>query len=226
MLGVIPARGGSKGVPRKNIKLLGGKPLIWYTLKSAKESKFLSECLVSTEDKEIKETAIGLGAEVPFLRPKELALDTTSTLPVLTHALSEMEHQGKYFDAVCILQPTSPFRSSGFIDKCIEKFIQTKADTLISVKKVPDHYNPHWTFEKDENGIARIATGESQIIPRRQLLPDTFYRDGMVYLVKRELLMTGDTLYGEKVVCLESQGENMNIDNMDDWEKAEKYISK
>jgi CMP-N-acetylneuraminic acid synthetase len=226
ILGIIPARGGSKGVPRKNIKLLGGKPLIWYTLMSAKESNLLSECLVSTEDEEIKETALGLGAVVPFIRPIELALDTTPTLPVLKHALMEMERQGKYFDAVCILQATSPFRPPGFIDECIEKFTQTEADTLISVKKVPDHFNPHWVFENDDNGFARIATGENQVIPRRQLLPDTFYRDGMVYIVKRELFESGNTLYGEKVVCLESIGENINIDNTDDWEKAEKYISK
>ena len=224
VLGVIPARGGSKGVPRKNIKLLGGKPLIWYTLKSAKESKFLSECLVSTEDKEIKETAIGLGAEVPFLRPKELALDTASTLPVLTHALSEMEHQGKYFDAVCILQPTSPFRSPGFIDKCIEKFIQTKADTLISVKKVPDHYNPHWVFEETEKDRFKISTGEKQIIPRRQQLPNTFYRDGMVYLVKSDLILRENTLFGSKISAYPTQGDSINIDTMEDWRLAEAFL--
>lgn len=226
ILGIIPARGGSKGVPRKNIKLLGNKPLIAFTIKSALESEYLSRFLVSTDDQEIADVSIELGAEVPFLRPPELAGDSTPTLPVLQHALEYFSSKGITYDAVCILQVTSPFRSNGLIDACIQKFITSGADTLISVKKVPDHYNPHWIFEETGNNFFKISTGEKHIIPRRQELPDTFYRDGMIYLVKSNLILQDNTLFGDKVTAFPTEGENINIDTMDDWRLAETFLTK
>ena len=224
ILGIIPARGGSKGVPRKNIKLLGGKPLIAYTIDSAKESIFLSDVVVSTEDEEIAIVSRENGAKVPFLRPFELAQDTTPTLPVLKHCLEYFLTQGIKYDAVCILQATSPFRSKGMIDACIDKFKQANADTLISVKKVPDHYNPHWVFEEKGEDLFQISTGEKTIIPRRQQLPDTFYRDGMIYLVKTELILAQNTLFGERISAFPTDGESINIDTMDDWYLAEAFV--
>lgn len=224
ILGVIPARVGSKGIPRKNIKNLGGKPLISYTIHSALESSSLTYLMVSTEDQEIAKVCEKAGAQVPFLRPKELAQDTTPTLPVLRHALEYYINQGTEFDAVCILQATSPFRPQGMIDACIEKFKESGADTLISVKKVPDHYNPHWVFEETEKDRFKISTGEKQIIPRRQQLPDTFYRDGMVYLVKSNLILRENTLFGSKISAYPTEGDSINIDTMEDWRLAEAFL--
>lgn len=224
ILGVIPARGGSKGVPRKNIKLLGGIPLINYTIQSAKESKLLSACIVSTDDQEIAETCRIAGAEVPFIRPAYLAEDTTPTLPVLKHALEFMIKKGVHIDAICILQVTTPFRPTGMIDACIQKFEDCNADTLISVKKVPDHFNPHWVFEYEDD-FFKISTGEKSIIPRRQQLPDTFYRDGMIYLIKAEQILSGNTIFGEMVTGFLSKGENINIDTLDDWLRAEEHLA-
>lgn len=224
ILGVIPARGGSKSVPRKNIKNLGGKPLINYTIESAIEAHALTHVMVSTEDKEIAKVCKEAGAQVPFLRPAELAQDSTPTLPVLRHTLEYYLNQGAAFDAVCILQATSPFRPQGMIDACIEKYVQSGADTLISVKKVPDHYNPHWVFEEKEKDLYRISTGEKQIIPRRQQLPDTFYRDGMIYLVKSELILQENTLFGAKISAYPTEGESINIDTMEDWHLAETFL--
>jgi CMP-N,N'-diacetyllegionaminic acid synthase len=224
ILGVIPARGGSKGVPRKNIKSLGGQPLIKYTIDSALGSKRLSQLIVSTDDLEIAKVSKDAGASVPFIRPKELAGDSTPTLLVIRHALNYFQDNGKPFDAVCILQATSPFREPRMIDACIEKFISTNADTLISVKKVPDHFNPHWVFEEKKQGLYAISTGDQSIIPRRQQLPDTFYRDGMIYLVKADQIIYGDTLFGSKVSAYATKGDCINIDTIDDWLQAEAYL--
>src|SRR5262245_13926725 len=120
VLGLIPARGGSKGVPRKNIKPLAGKPLLNYTAEAALSSQKLTRVILSTEDEEIAEVGRACGIEVPFLRPAELAQDTTPTLPVVQHALQFLEAMGSHFDAVCLLQPTNPFRRTVDIDNCIE----------------------------------------------------------------------------------------------------------
>ena len=132
VLAIIPARGGSKGVPGKNVKDLGGKPLLQYTFESAFESKLLSKTILSSEDTAIIETAKSIGLEVPFVRPDELATDSASSIEVVQHAVAFMESQGFFYDAVCLLQPTYPFRERGFIDKAIKKFTETGADTLIS----------------------------------------------------------------------------------------------
>ena len=196
ILAVIPARGGSKGVPGKNKKLLNGKPLIQYSIDAALQSKYISEVVVTTDDSEIIAIAKSLGANVPFVRPKHLAEDTTPTLPVIQHAVSHFKTEGKQFDAICLLQPTSPFRPKGFLDKALETFQEKQTDSLVSVLEVPHQYNPHWTFEANENGILQIATGEQNIIPRRQELPKAYHRDGSIYITKTNVLMHENSLYG------------------------------
>ncbi len=175
VLAIIPARGGSKGVPGKNIKMLGDKPFIAYTIEQAIASGVFSKIIVSTDSEQIKEIGLQFGAEVPFIRPEELASDTASSISVVQHAVDFFENQKEYFDAICLLQPTSPFREKGFINKAIEKFIHKKTDCLLSVLQVPHEYNPHWTFLENENGTLGIATGEKEIIKRRQDLPVSFF---------------------------------------------------
>ncbi len=223
ILALIPARGGSKGVPGKNIKMLHGKPLIQYSIENAKRAKQITRTIVSTEDPTIQSIALSLGVEVPFIRPDSLAVDATPTLPVIQHALNWLvDNEGEYYDAVCLLQPTNPFRPPGFIDKAIECFIQSGADSLVSVLPVPIEYNPHWVFETNEDGLLKIATGEKKIIPRRQSLPPAFFRDGSIYLTLTDTLLKGDSLYGNKISYIESDPVYYcNIDTVADWAKAE-----
>lgn len=225
ILGLIPARGGSKGIPKKNIKLLGKMPLIEYTLHSAKDSKLLTEIVVSTDDEEIAIAAEIAGFKPPFIRPAEFSQDTSTSLEVVQHAIAFFESQNVFFDAVCLLQPTSPFREKGSVDSAIQKFIDTNADCLISVLQIPHEFNPHWAFEENENGLLKIATGEEQIISRRQDLPKSFHRDGSIYITKTSVIKNG-SLYGKSIAYLESNPQfHVNIDTIKDWEKAERLLT-
>ncbi len=225
ILAIIPARGGSKGVPGKNTKLLNGKPLLAYTSEIALQSNYLTEVIVSTEDTQIIEVAQSLGINVPFVRPMALAQDHTPTIDVLIHALQWYENQAIFFDAVCLLQVTSPFRTVEFIDKSIEKFIKSGCDSLVSVQRVPHEYNPHWTFEVNAEGNLKIATGETEIIPRRQDLSIAYHRDGSLYITKTEVLLQQHSLYGKSIAYIESEPDfYVNIDTIQDWEKAEEMI--
>ena len=225
ILGLIPARGGSKGIPGKNIKYLGGKPLLQYTVEAAKRANLLSRIVLSSDDEEIIVTAKKLGLEAPFQRPEELAGDSSSSLEVIQHAVRYFSEEGEKFDAVCLLQPTSPFRREGLIDEAIEKFMQGGFDSLITVREVPAEFNPHWVFE-EENGSLKIATGETEIISRRQELPKAYHRDGAIYLTRTEVLMKENSLYGKKTGFIDTTGDpHVNIDTPDDWENAERFFS-
>jgi len=227
VLAIIPVRGGSKGVPGKNIKLLSGKPLIEYTTEVALQSKLLTKVLVSSDDDKIIEVAKNTGVEVPFKRPSNLSEDATPTLPVIKHALAYYKNIGEEFDAICLLQVTSPFRTVDFLDNTIQKFINEGTDSLISVQKVPHEYNPHWTFELNEEGNLKIATGEEKIISRRQDLPATYCRDGSIYITKTSIIEKENSLYGSTISYVESPKEfYVNIDTMEDWRKAELVLKK
>ncbi|SNR75931.1 N-acylneuraminate cytidylyltransferase [Lutibacter agarilyticus] len=222
ILGIIPARGGSKGVPRKNIKLLEGKPLLQYTSEIGLASSFIDTLVLSSDDEEIMEVAKSLGIQVPFRRPSNLAIDTAPTLPVIQHALKYYKSIGVDFDAVCLLQVTSPFRTIEFLNKAIEKFINAGTDSLVSVQEVPHEFNPHWVFEQDDLGNLKIATGEEQIISRRQDLPKAYHRDGSIYLTKTSVILEKDSLFGKSLSYIESPKDwYVNIDTLEDWKKAE-----
>lgn len=225
ILGIIPARGGSKSVPAKNIKLLAGKPLLQYTVDVAKKSKNISRLILSSEDDKIIKAAQQLNLEVPFKRPINLAKDDTPTLPVIQHALKFFMEKGIYFDAVCLLQVTSPFKTTEFIDEAIDKFIKSGADALVSVQQVPNEFNPHWTFRVNNKDNLELFTGEKQIISRRQDLPKAYHRDGTIYITKTSVLLEQNSLYGSKLSYIESSSYfNVNIDTMEDWKKAENYL--
>lgn len=222
ILGIIPARSGSKGVPGKNTRLLGDKPLIAYTIESALLANGLSDVIVSTDCENIAEIAKEFGASVPFIRPAEFARDTSKSIDVVLHALDKMNEMGKLYDAVLLLQPTNPFRPVGFIDKCINKFNESEFDSLISVLPVPHEYNPHWVFKSDIKECLKIATGESDIIPRRQDLPSAYYRDGSVYITKSSVLQNKNSFFGDKLGFVEANIQtHVNIDTLKDWELAE-----
>ena len=224
VLGLIPARGGSKGVPKKNIKLLGDIPLIAYTISSAQNSTLLSKCILSSEDTEIITTAKKYNIDTPIIRPLELATDETKSIDVVLYTLEELEKRGEFYDAVCLLQPTSPFRDKDLIDNCIKKFIEHDYDALITVEKVPDEYNPHWLFEETESGYLKLATNDEKIISRRQDLPKAYKRDGSVYLTKTSILKSMHSFYGKNLGYIEVPIGQINIDNIVDWNKAESFI--
>src|SRR6266849_4081423 len=200
VLGLIPARGGSRGIPRKNIRPLGGRPLLEYTAECALAARRLGRVVLSTEDAEIAAVGRRCGVDVPFVRPVELAQDATSTLPVLVHALSALEAAGDRFDAVCVLQPTTPLRAPGEIDACIGLLERSGADAVMTVRRVPDEYNPHWAYERDDAGYLRLVTGALTPLPRRQELPPAFHRDGSVYVTRRDVIMDWHSLYGDRVL--------------------------
>jgi CMP-N,N'-diacetyllegionaminic acid synthase len=209
-------------VPGKNIKPLNGKPLIHYTFDAAAQSRQVETTILSTDAVEIAQAAAFKNILVPFIRPANLATDTTPTVDVIKHALDFLDNEGEHFDNICLLQATCPFRNPGFVDSCIEKFLLTGADCLVSVKKVPHEYNPHWVFEADEAGFLQIATGEKTIIPSRQLLPPAFARDGSVYVFKADNIRSKNSIYGDTISYLESDSLwHINIDTMEDWKRAE-----
>lgn len=226
VLGIIPARGGSKGIPRKNIKPLCGKPLLAYTTEAARGSKYLTRVILSTDDEEIASVGQALGLDIPFMRPSNLAQDDTPTVPVMIHAVETLEKQGEFYDAICLLQPTHPLRTSQDIDVCIELFRDSQATAVVTVLNVPAHYNPHWVYFQDDMGYLHLSTGEAEPIPRRQLLPAAYHREGSVYVVHRDVLMTQNSLYGNQLLGVLIPAErSINIDSLDDWAEANNRLN-
>ena len=176
VLGIITARGGSKGIPGKNLKLLGGKPLIHYSIDAANDTP-LERLILSTEDPKIAEVARSLGCDVPFMRPAELARDETPHLPVIQHAVQWLiDHEAYRAEAVVILQPTSPLRSSADIAAALRLLELSGADSVVSVSEVSAHAHPMRMLRVDESGLAKLfVTGEPvrNRINRRQDLPRT-----------------------------------------------------
>ena len=225
VLGLIPARGGSKGVPRKNIKLLDGKPLLAYSAESALKARRLSRVILSTEDEEIAEVGRGVGLDVPFMRPAELATDTAATFPVVMHAIDTLRSQGDSYDAVCLLQPTNPLRRAMDIDECIGIMERYGSDSVVSVLPVPEPFNPMWVFWKQDDGRLVLSSGESEPVARRQDLPQAFHRDGSVYLSRTNVLFEHGNLYGRSIQSYEMDPQYaVNIDTANDWERAEQMI--
>jgi len=224
ILGLIPARCGSKGIPNKNIKLLNGKPLIAYTIEQAQQSKLLTKCIVTTNSIRIANIARSLNSEVPFLRPDKFSTDKSPAIDYVLHALSFYEIRNVFFEAVCILQPTSPFRPAGSIDEAILQFDSSKSETLISVREIPTHYNPHWVFFS-KNNLLSIATGDKKIISSRQALPKAFNRDGDIYITKTNVIKENKSVFGNTIqgFLIESPAL-INIDTNEDWMLAERYI--
>lgn len=226
VLGVVTARGGSRGIPRKNIRPLCGKPLLEYTAEAALGAKSLSRVILTTEDAEIAEIGKRCGLETPFIRPVELAGDDTPTLPVLQHAVRTLEDARDRYDAVCLLQPTNPLRRSEHIDRCVEMLVSSGADSVVTMLPVPAEYNPHWVYFEDAAGFLRISTGETSPIPRRQDLPPAYHREGSVYVTRRDVLMEQNSLFGTRLAgYLMNPEESVNIDSLEDWERAEILLS-
>jgi CMP-N,N'-diacetyllegionaminic acid synthase len=225
ILSVITARGGSKGIPRKNIKKLGDRPLIAYTIDAAKKSDLITNLIISTDDKEIADVARKYGADAPFIRPKELSEDSTPHLPVIRHAISFMEDKlGTVFDYVVILQPTSPFRTKEDLDGTIQKLIDTGADSAVSLVEIEENHPVK--IKKLEGDRVLPYSVEEVAGTRRQDLPVAYKRSGAVYAIKRDLIMEKNELYGEYTVGhIVPKDRSIDIDSPFDWLKAEYMLN-
>lgn len=222
ILGVITARGGSKGIPYKNIKELGGKPLIAYTIDAAKKSNLITHLVVSTDDEKIAEISKKYDAWVPFLRPKELALDTTPHLPVLQHAIEYVEKEkGIIFDYIVNLQPTSPFRTVEDIDQTIVKLIEANGDSAVSLVEMESSFHPIKAKKLEDGKVLPYVLEEKENI-RRQDFPTVYRRSGAVYVIRRDVIMKDNRFYGDHVVGHIVPAErSVDIDYPYDWIKAE-----
>lgn len=194
VLGLITARGGSKSIPRKNVVPLAGKPLIAWTIEAALNSSLLDRVVVSTDDEEIREVAQRWGAEVPFMRPAELAQDDSPHIPVIIHAVEWLESQeGKRWDYVLLLQPTSPLRSAEDIDGAIELACEREADGVVSVHPAPSH--PYFTKRITADGRLEDFVTKPEGYLRRQDLPPAYALNGAIYLIRCESLIEEHSLF-------------------------------
>jgi CMP-N-acetylneuraminic acid synthetase len=217
-LAVIPARGGSKGLAAKALRLLGGRPLLAHTAEAALASRRVAKVILSTDDEAIAEVGVTLGLDVPFMRPRELAADDTPMLPVLQHALGAVRGQG--FDVVVLLQPTSPLRRADHVDAALALLDRTGADSVVSVVEVPHQYNPLSVLVVDGDRARPYSDGPMPT--RRQDKPRVFARNGPAVLAVKASVVEGGSLYGQDSRALVmSPLESVDIDNQDDLDYAE-----
>ena len=230
VLGIVTARGGSKGIPGKNLKLLGGRPLIDYSIDAANDTP-LDRLICSTEDRKIAEVARSLGCEVPFMRPADLARDDTPHLPVIVHAVEWMRDQASYVpEAVVILQPTSPLRSAADIAAALRMLELSGADSVVSVNEVSAHAHPMRMLRVDDQGLATLFVNGDPVrkrINRRQDLPKAWVMNGAIYACRADVLFAAEpSLYGDRVVAYPMPAErSISIDDQEDWAAAERALA-
>lgn len=219
---IIPARGGSKGIPHKNIKPLNGKPLIHYTIDVARGISEDKDICVSTDDPEIIKCVEDYGLKIPFVRPAELATDTAGTYEVLLHALDYYEKQGKHYDVVLLLQNTSPFRTSEHVKEAL-KLYRNDIDMVVSVNET--RTNPYYNcFEEDKEGFLK-KTVESDMFVRRQDAPKTYEYNGAIYVINAEQLKKMPLgKFTRRVKYVMDDLHSVDLDNMIDWKFAEFII--
>jgi len=222
VLGIIPARGGSKGIPHKNIKKLHGKPLIFYTINEAKKSKFLDFIVVSTEDKKIAKIAERYGVEV-IKRPKKLSTDRSSSISVLKHTITYLKKSKNFLpDVIVILQPTSPLRRVIDIDNAIKKFLRLDCDSVISMTQVDSL--PYWMF-KLTGDIAKPIIKNPKKVHRRQVDQNFYHVNGAVYVTNTNMIMKYNTVFGKKIKAyIMPKERSVDLDTMVDFKLAEILI--
>lgn len=218
ILAIIPARGGSKGVPRKNIRDLAGKPLIAWTIDEAKKSRYIDRLILSSEDDEIIEVAKQYGCEVPFKRPLELAQDDTPGIKPVLHAIEQCSG----YDYVVLLQPTSPLRTVGDIDGCIEKLLNSDADFCVSVTE-PEK-SPYWMYTLEGERMVPLLP-QDELVARRQDLPKVYALNGAVYIGKSSEVKKSKAFLTENTVAFEMAAEHsFDIDTELDFKICEVLI--
>lgn len=221
VLAIVPARGGSKGIPRKNILPVGGKPLLAWTVEAARESRFLDRTVLSSEDPEIITTAKGLGLEVPFVRPPELAQDDTPGVMPILHALEHLPGP----DLVVVLQPTSPLRRGEDIDGALRLLAETGAPCVVSVCET--EHNPFWMYFREADGRMRPVVPQDRTILRRQELPAVYRLNGAVYVARRDWLLANRTfLTPETLAYVMPLERSLDLDRPEDLAVLEHALNR
>lgn len=218
ILAVIPARGGSKGIPKKNIKELDGRPLLSYSIAAGLRSSYIDATVVSTDSVEIAEIAKRFGAEVPFLRPDDLATDTSKTIDAVLHAIKTLALNDRHFEVVVLLQPTSPLRTEREVDAAIETFFSHRCLGLVSVSPVTE--NPILTRRIDQSGLLHPLLPISSTV-RRQDMPTFWHVDGAIYINLISELSESTSLNDNPVAYIMPSNRSVDIDNLVDFKHAE-----
>ena len=224
VMAFIPARGGSKGIPNKNLVLLAGKPLIQYTIDAAQGSKSVSDIFISSDDPEIIDFCESLGVNIPYRRPPELAMDHSSIIDAVLHTLDWLQQNARIPENVILLQPTSPLRTADDIDGAIELFLKTSMDSLISVHRMIEH--PYECLKLENGGWGYLVKPATQATRRQDYQEDFFYINGAIYLAKTELLMRERTFIVEGVTGLYfmNPASGVDIDDIFDLKRAAFYL--
>lgn len=226
VLGIIPARGGSKSIPLKNIRNFNGKPLLSWTIIDAKKSN-VNRILVSTDSSEIAEVARQEGAEIPFIRPESISKDTDGIEPILVHALNFLkEKEGYCPDYVALLLPTAPFRKVTDINDAISLGKRKMPDSVVSVSRAIANHNPHWMLVKKPDGsVAQFSGGLLKDMKvRRQDIPDVYIKNDFIFLIRPENLYDENpALYGDNVELMIAEDDRCDVDinSEKDWKIAE-----
>jgi CMP-N,N'-diacetyllegionaminic acid synthase len=230
VLGLIPARGGSKGIPRKNVALLAGRPLLAYTCEAALASRVLNRVVLSTDDNEIAKVGRQCGVEVPFIRPTSLAQDETPSIDVVRHAIEYLRDTEHWMPGVVVLlQPTSPLRKARHIDEAVDRMKESEADTVVSVIEVPHCFNPHSVMQLKDGALIDFLPAPSDFDRfRRQALPVLYARNGPAVLASKvDVILESKSFYGARVApYLMTEEESLDIDSKFDLWLAEQLISR
>lgn len=222
VVSIIPARGGSKGLPGKNIIDLDGKPLIAWTIEASLKSKYITKTVTSSDDDKILEIAKQFGSEI-LKRPEELSLDTTPSEPVIEHVLKSIENIEEY-DYLVLLQPTSPLRNEKDIDKSIELLVEKKASALISTKEIDNKILK--VFKNDGNGYLEGIANNTYPFMRRQDLPKTFMPNGAIYIVNINEFLKTKKLFTDKTISFEmTEKKSYDIDTLEDLQVCSEILS-
>ncbi len=217
-LAIIPARGGSKGLPGKNIKKLCGKPLIAWSIEAGLKSNYLDEVVVSTDYENIAEIAKEYGATVPFLRPDYLASDTATSFDVVKHTIDFYKNElNREFDYIVLLEPTSPLREVSDIDRAIEILLESSADSIVGICKTEDQ-NPAFLIKKDNNNYISGYENRDMKVLRRQDVDDIYFFEGTIYISQTKILLAKKTFYHESTIGYEvPKYKSLEIDDMNDF---------
>ncbi len=225
VLGIVPARGGSKGVPGKNVRPLAGHTLLEYTARAARESGVLDRVILSTDAPAIADAGRLAGLEVPFMRPAALAADDTPMLQVVQHALDALARGGWSPDIVVLLQPTSPLRQAAHIRDAVTTLRETKSDSVVTVVEVPRHLSPDYVMRIDEGRLTPFLP-EGARVTRRQDARPAYSRDGTVYAFRRSTIEQLGGIYGNDCrPLIIDTSDSLSIDSQSDWDEAERRLA-
>jgi CMP-N-acetylneuraminic acid synthetase len=225
VLGLVPARGGSKGIPGKNIRPLAGRSLLEYVARAAVESGVVDRLVLSTDDRQIAIAGERAGLQVPFMRPAQLAADETPMLPVVEHAVAALEDAGWSPEIIVLLQPTSPLRRPSHVRSAVEALRASGSDSVVTVVELPRHLSPDYVMRIDDGRLVPFLA-EGHRITRRQDARPAFVRDGTVYAFWRRTLRETGSIYGH--VCrplVVPATESLTLDSEDDWAEAERRLA-